>query len=290
MFKNLKIGMRLGIAFGLVAIILLSVIGVGYLNLGRYATASGWNVHTYDVLEETTGILSSLVNIETGQRGFLVAGKDEFLEPLNEGKKGFAQHHAEAKKLTSDNATQQARLEKLTEAYQAWMKNSVESSIAARRAVGNNLSQYGEVIAVVGSGKTQMDAMRKILAEIDQEERGLLKTRAKDMESMFSATQLTLVVGGMVGLALALVMALWVTRSITGPINSAVTAATALAEGDLTVRISVDSKDEVGHLMSAMQTMIGKLSEIIGEVNSAADNLTNASGQVSSTAQSMSQS
>ena len=220
MLSNLKIGTRLAGAFAFVVAILVTVIGVGYFNLGRYAIASGWNVHTYEVLEETTGILMSLVNIETGQRGFLVAGQDEFLEPLNSGKNAFAKHHAEAKRLTSDNATQQVRLDRLLEAYQAWMKDSVESSIRARRTVGNNLSQYGEVIAVVGSGKTQMDTMRKILAEVDQDERGLLKTRSKDMESTYSITQNTLLLGAISGVLFAVVLALLVTRGITGPVSS----------------------------------------------------------------------
>ncbi len=146
MLNNLNIGTRITGAFALVVTVLALVIGIGYFNLGRYAGASGWNVHTYEVLAETSGILQSLINIETGQRGFLVAGKDEFLEPLNDGKKVFAKHHAETKKLTSDNPTQQARLNKLEDAYQSWMKDSVESSIKARRAVGNSLAQLATVL------------------------------------------------------------------------------------------------------------------------------------------------
>ena len=99
MLSNLKIGTRITGAFALVVIILVLVIGIGYSNLGRYASASGWNVHTYEVLEETDNVLVSLINIETGQRGFLVAGKDEFLEPLNEGKKGFAKQSKKDEKI-----------------------------------------------------------------------------------------------------------------------------------------------------------------------------------------------
>jgi methyl-accepting chemotaxis protein len=82
----------------------------------------------------------------------------------------------------------------------------------------------------------------------------------------------------------------WLTRSITVPLGEAVAAANSLSEGDLSVRIEVDRKDETGELKMAMQKMIGKLAEIIGEVRGTADNLSNASGQVSATAQSLSQS
>ncbi|MBK7002533.1 MAG: CHASE3 domain-containing protein [Rhodoferax sp.] len=267
MLNNLKIGTRITGAFALVVIILVSVIGIGYLNLGRYASASGWNVHTYEVLEETDNVLVSLINIETGQRGFLVAGKDEFLEPLNEGKKGFAKHHAAAKKLTSDNATQQARLEKLEDTYQAWMKDSVETSIKIRRTVGGNLSQYGEVIAAVGSGKTQMDAMRKIIDEIDQDERGLLKTRSKDMESTFSVTQNSLLFGGIFGIVLAFLLAQLATRSITGPTRKLVAAADKMAEGDFSAKLDIDSKDEIGELANAVRAVQSNVQLLISEMN-----------------------
>ncbi|HEX5337603.1 MAG TPA: methyl-accepting chemotaxis protein, partial [Gallionella sp.] len=289
MFKNMKIGMRLGGAFSVVVLVLVSVIGIGYLNLSRYADTSGWNTHTYQVLEETTGILGALVNIETGQRGFLVAGKDEFLDPLNAGKQAFTKHFDKAKELTSDNAKQQERFAKLKEAYDAWLKSSVETSISVRRDVGSNVAQYGDVIAVVGSGKVGMDAMRVIIADIDGAERGLLETRSKEMASMYSVTQSSLVFGGIVGAILAAIFALWVTRSITAPLGEAVNVANALASGDMTVKIEVDSKDETGMLLGAMQTMVGKLSEIIGDVRSTAENLSSASEEVSSTAQSMSQ-
>ncbi len=57
--------------------------------------------------------------------------------------------------------------------------------------------------------------------------------------------------------------------------------ANQLAEGDLTAKIEVTSKDETGMLLAAMQNMVGKLSQIIGEVRGAADNLSSASEEVS---------
>lgn len=199
MFNNLNVATKLKVAFSLVVFILLVVILIGYINLNKYSSASGWNIHTFEVLEAKNNILSALVNIETGQRGFLVAGKEEFLEPLNVGKKEFDEHFEQAKKLTSDNAKQQERLSKLRVAYEAWLKGPVESSLNARREIGNRLSEYGSVIAVVGGGKTGMDAMRVMIAEIDKDERSLLSARSKDMESLLGVTQGTLIGGGLAG-------------------------------------------------------------------------------------------
>ena len=290
MFNNFKIGTRLGGAFGLVVIILISVIAVGYINLQRLAHSSERTIHTYQVLEETTNLVGGLVNIETGQRGFLVAGKDEFLGPYTSGKEQFLKAHAEAKKLTSDNAAQQARLDKLMGAYQAFLKEAVDTSIAVRREIGSNVARYNEVIAVVGSGKSHMDAMRVIVGELDRAERDLLGARAKEMDSLQSVTSSTLMLGAIIGLVLAVLLAFWVTRSITRPVGEALVVTQRLAEGDLTVRIDDISKDEIGQMLSAQQSLIAKLNQIIGEVKTSADALSNASGQVSATAQSLSQS
>ena len=95
------------------------------------------------------------------------------------------------------------------------------------------------------------------------------------------------------GLALIVMLGLVlisIRRWVSAPIGAAVVVAERLAEGDLTVKLDADGKDEVGQLMTAMQSMIGKLTQIIGEVRTAADNLSNAAGQVSATAQSLSQS
>jgi methyl-accepting chemotaxis protein len=62
-----------------------------------------------------------------------------------------------------------------------------------------------------------------------------------------------------------------------------------VAAGDLTVQVKLNRND-VTSMLAAVQGMIAKLAEIIGEVTAAADALANAAGQVSATSQSLSQS
>ncbi len=97
-----------------------------------------------------------------------------------------------------------------------------------------------------------------------------------------------------IGLILAMIvlqLIAWrVTRSITQPIDEALAAANALAEGDLGVRVDTSSHDEVGQFMAATQRMIATLSQIIGQVRATADRLSDSSAQVSATAQSLSES
>ncbi|MEZ8825039.1 methyl-accepting chemotaxis protein [Vibrio amylolyticus] len=90
-----------------------------------------------------------------------------------------------------------------------------------------------------------------------------------------------------VAVLLGVVLAVVITRLITTPIREAVTVANRLAKGDLTSKISVQSNDEMGQLLRAMQHMVEQLSSIIKEVRGTSNNLANASDKVSATAQSM---
>ncbi|TXT34388.1 MAG: methyl-accepting chemotaxis protein [Comamonadaceae bacterium] len=97
-------------------------------------------------------------------------------------------------------------------------------------------------------------------------------------------------IAGLVIVTLLSCMSLWILFSVTRPLAVAVQAANRLAEGDLTTQIKVTSQDETGQLLAAMQTMVSKLAQVIGEVNSAASNMASASEEVATTAQSISQS
>lgn len=100
---------------------------------------------------------------------------------------------------------------------------------------------------------------------------------------------ITLITVALVSIVLGLGMGIVITRSVTGPLKDAVDACTAIAEGDLSVQLQSDARDETGQLIQAMATMNAKLSEVVGEVTSGADSLASAAEEVSATSQSLSQ-
>jgi methyl-accepting chemotaxis protein len=89
---------------------------------------------------------------------------------------------------------------------------------------------------------------------------------------------------GLAALALALgtVVAVWITRSITGPLRQAVDVARTVATGDLRTRIDVHSTDETGQLLQALRDMNGALVAIVGEVRSGTETIASASQQIAS--------
>jgi methyl-accepting chemotaxis protein len=99
-------------------------------------------------------------------------------------------------------------------------------------------------------------------------------------------------VAAVTSLATLLTVALlgyFITVSITRPLAHARDVANRLAQGDLTANVEITSSDETGQVLTAMQNMIGKLGEVVAEINGASQSIATASGQVSSTAQSLAQ-
>jgi methyl-accepting chemotaxis protein len=85
---------------------------------------------------------------------------------------------------------------------------------------------------------------------------------------------------GALALALAGVLAWWITRSITRPVRRALDVANAVAAGDLTTRVEVDSRDEMGQLLQALKTMNENLAKTVATVRSGTEAIGTASSEV----------
>ncbi len=108
-------------------------------------------------------------------------------------------------------------------------------------------------------------------------------------KEQYSSARMAIIMVLVTALVVGLALAIFIAQVISRPLIAAAKVAGQLAEGDLTAQITVNSKDETGALMLAMQNMVAKLSYIISEVRNSANNLASASEEVSATAQSMSQ-
>jgi methyl-accepting chemotaxis protein len=96
------------------------------------------------------------------------------------------------------------------------------------------------------------------------------------------------IVTGVIALLLGFVGFL-VARTLTRPIEEAVSVARRLATGDLTATVTAGGRDEVGRLLAAQGELVKELSHVIGEVRAGSAALTFASSQVSDASQGLSQ-
>jgi signal transduction histidine kinase/DNA-binding response OmpR family regulator len=152
--------------------VFLALAAVAYLTI-QFAInereAQGWVRHTYEVVEQINRIMSDAQDAETGQRGFLLTRKPEFLAPYRAARSRIGADLAAFRDLTHDNASEQARAGRL------------EALVNDRfSAFDTTLATSGEgdaLIAVLQQGKARMDALRREVAAGVAEEQALLAQR-----------------------------------------------------------------------------------------------------------------
>lgn len=94
-------------------------------------------------------------------------------------------------------------------------------------------------------------------------------------------------VGLGVGVILAVILGVFLTRAVTGPVHKGVTFAQQIAAGDLTAEVDVHQKDELGILAQALRDMVSKLREVVSEVQMSANNVAAGSTELASIATQM---
>lgn len=130
-----------------------------------------------------------------------------------------------------------------------------------------------------------ISAVENLIAFVDKE----MNQSADIATQAYASAKTVISIAFVIAVILAIAAAILITRSITLPLAEALKYTNTMAEGDLTFVIGHTSKDETGQLLAALKNTVAKLSQIIGEVRNASDNLSSASTQVSATAQSLSQ-
>ena len=281
---NLNIGKRLYAGFAAVVVCFIVLLLLANQNFSKLGQSNGWNVHTYEVLIEADGLLESLINIETGERGFALTGNEASLEPYKAGLESFGKHWEKAKSLTADNPAQQARLQSINEFKQQWVKDALEPVLALRRAANASPEKIAEVVSFeqAGKGKQAMDGMRAKLSELAQAEKSLLDKRSADVLDLERLMHNTLLFGSMVAALAALGIAVVITRSILTPLNQVLRATEDLrdGDGDLTYRLPT-LPAEFGDLANSLNGFIGKLHDIISRVRASTESIAPASQEIS---------
>ena len=284
MFANLNISQKLYAGFGVVLLIILVLVLSTWRGFGQVERSVRLNIHTYDVIIESTDLLASLINIETGARGFAITGRDQFLEPLRAGQKDFEVHLADLRQLTRDHPAQQRRFAELQSAYEQWLREDINSLLELRRQVAAGAQSFDALIEQVAAGnaKVKMDAMRRLLGEVQAEERGLLEQRTTSMNDAKSLSLVILLVGGLLATVLAISVAFLLSRSIAGRLQQVVEVARNVAQGRLDSNIERAGRDEIGVLLDAFATMQQRLREMIGQIRAGAGQLVEAAQHISS--------
>ena len=150
-----------------------------------------------------------------------------------------------------------------------------------------------KVIELLKAGRAEeaknavlLDLRPKQIAYMDRLE-DLIKLQDKLMrdsgaEVAGTVKQTKVTVASLLALAVAaaFLLACWIIRSTTRPIDAAVTIMRAVAAGDLNMQFKADGRNETGLLLGGLHAMQTRLATVVGQVRGGAEGVATASAQI----------
>ncbi|MBK4735296.1 methyl-accepting chemotaxis protein [Noviherbaspirillum pedocola] len=279
---NLKIGMRLGLAFGAVLMLMVAMLFTGIWELSRVMDAKQ-RVKEFEfknqLVREWMGATSA-----NAVRGY-AAIKTNDIEDERYFRKEIDQSRdrnnaiqkqleeliksAEGKKLLADVSERRSKYLEIRNRLIA-MKDGGKADIADIAA-----RSRAEMVPAMNDYLKAMEALRAY-------QQKLVEENDEYMNQVYGEAKTLLIAFACAAIAIGAVLGWLLSRSVTVPLAAAVDVAQKVASGDLTTQIEVKSSDEVGALLSALHTMNSSLLKTVSEVRMSTDTIATASSEIAS--------
>ncbi|HJV88457.1 MAG TPA: methyl-accepting chemotaxis protein [Noviherbaspirillum sp.] len=291
MLNNMRIGVRLGLCFGVVIVLLLATAFVGISRLGQLDESTKKIVDDrYPKVVKSYELIGDLNQIARSMRNVVI----------------FTDNETVRKELTTiENAKSNInkRIDQLEKSITSPKGRELLKAMLDARS--KYKVHQDDFISLAGSGKKD-EAKSLLLTELRPTQLAyiealdkligyqgeLMQEAGRESDAAYRDARNTIVIMSAAATVLAILLSTLVVagllRQLGGEPAYAAEIAREVAAGNLSLQIRTKARDD-SSLLFAMKSMVDKLSEIISEVCSATDNISSASEQVSATAQSLSQ-
>ena len=212
--------------------------------------------HSRAELSAANRLETLVVDLETGQRGFVITHEDRFLAPWRAARSAIPGTGGQLLAL-ADDPRQHKRAAQIIRAMGFYLRNYSEPLVAAARRRDPSAASVQTTLR----GKRLVDALRSRFDGYATTERNLLTARQADADSEAHTATVVASVGLVGSIVLILLFASYLTRAIVLPIRRAAGMARRLAGGDLSVRMPETGIGEVGMLEGTFNTMAASLED-----------------------------
>ena len=278
---NLKISTRLAGTFGLLVLLLVG------LAVAAYSQLSSIYDDTLDLADKWLPSVQVVNQMQTQATGDRVAVATHILNTDEAAMGGIEQEITQGRdKLAKQRQTYEKLIsspeeKRLYEEFSAAWKKYAETNDKVLAHSRKNENDQARALLQGESRQNYVAAMALLDKLVELNGAGAEQSKAAS-ERSYSVALTTLFVTAALAIAVAVVAALWLIRSITGPLARAVHAADLVAAGDLTVQIQADSQDETGKLLQSLDKMQQALVRTVSTVRQNAESVASASAQIAS--------
>jgi signal transduction histidine kinase len=152
--------------------------------------SQNWVSHTWQVINDTERIMSSMKDAESGNRGYLLTGDPVYLAPYTQATHDLPDEFSHIKGLTADNPAQQASIAQMRSLVNRRLQ-LLQTGIGQRRS--GNINRAA-LFVQNGTGESEMNRLRSMATSMQDEERRLLAQRVARSDRARAHSQWTIVI------------------------------------------------------------------------------------------------
>lgn len=192
---NIKFILWLGIV---IPILLVSILG--YVSLKQIYSSDEGNLlvdYTYEVIIEAHKIQKLMVDLETGQRGYIITGQEDFLDLYGTAKKRIFDDIKNLQVIVSDNPQQVAQLNIVNQKIYSWLQQVGNPEIEARKKYNRDEITFNHISDMLTNeaGKQTINLVKDALTSFLVVEKTLVAKRKQAMLLKNETTKIVLIVG-----------------------------------------------------------------------------------------------
>ncbi|HSU39198.1 MAG TPA: CHASE3 domain-containing protein, partial [Polyangiaceae bacterium] len=249
-------GRRLGFGYALAAVTLLLVALFGYQTTEHLVENDHSVTHTTLVRESIARLFAGVVEAESGQRGFVITGREDFLEPYTRAMSEIERNYNDLRALVADNPAQMRRAEAI-HALIAKRDTELKEVIGLKRTGG--VDQAAKFITA-GEGLRTMQELRAAVRDMDRVEEELLVQRREEAETSSARTRAVILWGSMLGTSFVALVGWLIARTLARQISSVVrNVQSSSAELQSAANQQVTSAKEQATAMNEISTTTSEL-------------------------------
>lgn len=284
-FKNLLL-----LSNSIILLLIMSISSVMYMNINSLITTSNWVEHTHEAINNGNSLVGYMIDQETGMRGFLVTGNEEYLEPYHSGREKFKILIDSTKKLVSDNKKQVEMLQEVEKLAEIWNSQIALPYINARKQLSsyNSLNQLEDIVAG-GEGKKYMDQLRLHIDEFTSIEKDLMLTRSEDARQTAKNSTNIAIYGTLITILLIFGIVTVLSRIIVKKINLLIETVDSIAQGKLSLYKGKLGNDEFAIILKAINNMVTQFTGVVQTVNQSSNYVSNIEKKLSQSSNNLSE-
>jgi PAS domain S-box-containing protein len=194
------------------AMLILGIVNIiSYKNTAKLVARQQQVEHSYERLQKVRDVLTTLRDAERARRGYIITGKEFYLDTYNTAIKTIDTKFDEAHRATADELQQRKRLDSIKPLI-AERVTLVKKSVELYK---KNKSDMATQIELTDKGIMLHDRIWKVIAEMEQEEQSLLRQKQAESAASFRKTMLINISGSCLSFAMLFAVYWFLNRQIS---------------------------------------------------------------------------